>query len=320
MIRKKAISQTSSTNILHVSNIFPRPKKDGGTRTIINLKNLNKFIPYEHFKMESLENIKHLLKKGDLMVKIDLKDAYWSVPISKKSQNMMAFSWEGNLYKFLVMAFGLGPAPRIFTKIMKVPISILRKLSIRILIYQDDMLIMAESLLRIQTARDTTLYLLQNLGFSINWDKSILTPLPRLEFLGMIVDSHLMTISLPEGKVRDLLSKCKEMTSNPSISLRELSQLIGKLNATRPAVTEAPLQLRGLQQNLISAQRLNLSYEDPLVLNKEGLLEIQWWIKNLTIAKSRPIHLAPPQMIIETDASTTAWGAHQVGGITIGDH
>ena len=84
MIRKKAISQTSSTNILHVSNIFPRPKKDGGTRTIINLKNLNKFIPYEHFKMESLENIKHLLKKGDLMVKIDLRTL---IGVSQSAKN-----------------------------------------------------------------------------------------------------------------------------------------------------------------------------------------------------------------------------------------
>lgn len=62
---------------------FVVPKKDGGHRPIINLKPLNGFIPYEHKKMESINVLNDLLRKGDYMAKIDLKNAYLTVPVWK---------------------------------------------------------------------------------------------------------------------------------------------------------------------------------------------------------------------------------------------
>ena len=43
--------------------------------------------------------------------------------------------------EFLVLPFRLGPGPRKFTKLMKVPIATLRRLNIRVVIYLDDMLL-----------------------------------------------------------------------------------------------------------------------------------------------------------------------------------
>ena len=96
----------------------------------MNLKNLNKFIPYEHFKMESLHCLKFLLEQDDLLCKIDLKETYFTVPLNKNSQKFVRFQWSGNLYEFHCLCSGLGPAPRIFTKLLKVPIALLRRVSI----------------------------------------------------------------------------------------------------------------------------------------------------------------------------------------------
>ena len=115
MISKRAIHPVPWEEGQQLSSIFTRPKKEGKVRTIINLKRLNQFIPYVHFKMDKLTDLKSLLRKNDFMVKIDLKDAYWSIPIHKDSRKFLRFMWEGQLYEFLVLAFGLGPAPRIFT-------------------------------------------------------------------------------------------------------------------------------------------------------------------------------------------------------------
>ena len=57
------------------------------------------------------------------MVKMDLKDAYFTITLEDKSWKYTRFMWEGNIYKFTCMMFGLGPAPRIFMKIMKIPIT-----------------------------------------------------------------------------------------------------------------------------------------------------------------------------------------------------
>jgi len=45
-----------------LSNVFLVPKKDGGFRPVINLKALNHFVPYEHFKMEGLHCLKDILQ------------------------------------------------------------------------------------------------------------------------------------------------------------------------------------------------------------------------------------------------------------------
>ena len=64
------------------------------------------------------------------------------------------------------------PAARIFTKLLKVPMTILRRLNIKIIIYLDDMLLIGHSLEEIFIDRDTIIFLLQHLGFVINWKKS----------------------------------------------------------------------------------------------------------------------------------------------------
>lgn len=89
--------------------------------------------------------MKDMLKEGDYMCKIDLKDAYFSVLLHKDFRKYLRFHWKGNLFEFLCLCFDLGPAPRIFTKLLKVPIAILRRLKIRLVIYLDDMLLMGLS-------------------------------------------------------------------------------------------------------------------------------------------------------------------------------
>ena len=129
MLEKGAITKAVPLPDQVISNIFLREKREEGTyRPIINLKHVNQFIPYQKFKMETLKNVKTLLMKGDYLVKLDLKDAYFSVPLNENSRKYTRFEWLGNLYEFTCLMFGLGPAPKVFTKIMKIPISLLRRL------------------------------------------------------------------------------------------------------------------------------------------------------------------------------------------------
>jgi hypothetical protein len=88
MLEKQAISQVDAHSERQgfLSSIFLVPKKDGGHRPIINLKKLNEFIPHTHFKMEGIHMLKDLLRQGDFMAKIDVKDAYFAVPINEKDR------------------------------------------------------------------------------------------------------------------------------------------------------------------------------------------------------------------------------------------
>ena len=81
LLEKEAISPAEATDGF-ISNVFLVPKKEDQWRLILNLKALNAYTIREHFKMEDICSVKDLLVRGDYMCKLDLKDAYLSVPIS----------------------------------------------------------------------------------------------------------------------------------------------------------------------------------------------------------------------------------------------
>ena len=51
------------------------------------------------------------------------------------------------------------------------------------------------------------------------------------------------------------------------------------------------------------------SYEHCLVLTQEARLEMLWWIENLESNNGRNLLVDPPQVVIQTDASKSGWGA-----------
>ena len=124
-----------------------------GQRLVINLKKLNSFINAPHFKMEGIHTLKSLLQKEDWLVKIDLKDAYFSVPISKEQRKFLCFQFRDRFYQFNCLPFGLASAPWVFTKTLKPIAALGRELGIRLIVYIDDILLMAETK---EKARDQT--------------------------------------------------------------------------------------------------------------------------------------------------------------------
>jgi hypothetical protein len=66
LYQKNAISRVSNQNSCRtnqfVSPVFTVPKKGGGHRPVINLKMLNQFIEYQHFKMDNPKQRRKAIK------------------------------------------------------------------------------------------------------------------------------------------------------------------------------------------------------------------------------------------------------------------
>lgn len=82
LLRKGAIEKVDPVEGQFISNIFLVPKKDGSLRLVINLKQLNFFVEYQHFKQENISLAPDLIQKDDYLTSIDLCDAYFSISIS----------------------------------------------------------------------------------------------------------------------------------------------------------------------------------------------------------------------------------------------
>ena len=294
LVEKGAITPVHPTPMGFYSRLFLVPKKGDSFRPVIDLSHLNKFIANEHFQMENLTCIKHLLNVNEYMVKLDLKDAYLTVGVHPESQKFLRFFWLGQTYQFLALPFGLNTAPRIFTKLLKPVVAYLRTRNIRLLIYLDDILIIGSSVQILREHTALVIELLQNLGFIINYEKSLLTPTLVLEFLGFLINSKTMKFYLPQTKVAKVLDLCKSLLKENPISLHLLAQLQGFLESCRPAVWLAPLHFRHLQSCLIQQVALNKgSYQGTVLLDPQAREELQWWITNIKRVNGSPIH--PPQ-------------------------
>ena len=151
LLQKEAISPIcppfDKTTSEHgfVSQLFLVPKKDGGIRAVVNLKALNSHVQQVPFKMEGIHLLKDILRPGDWMTKVDLKDAYFSIPVRSHDRKFLRFRWQGKMYQFNCLPFGLSSAPWIFTKATKPVVTILRTLGMRITIFINDSLVMAPS-------------------------------------------------------------------------------------------------------------------------------------------------------------------------------
>ena len=60
------------------------------------------------------------------------------------SQKYLRFQWKDNLYEFQSLPFGLSSAPRVFTKLLKPVLARFRHQGMRLIMYLDDMLVMAQ--------------------------------------------------------------------------------------------------------------------------------------------------------------------------------
>ena len=69
--------------------------------------------------MDTLETVTRMMKPGCFMASVDLKDAYYTVPIHSDHQKYLKFVFNGTLYQYKCLPNGLSSAPRIFTKLLK---------------------------------------------------------------------------------------------------------------------------------------------------------------------------------------------------------
>ena len=95
--------------------------------------------------------------------------------------------------------------------------TILRRINIKIIIYLDDILLIGHSLEELVMSRDTVMFLLQHLGFIINWKKSVLTPVQEIEFLGLTINSVTLELSLNKIKTQKVVSERQNLLNNPQV-------------------------------------------------------------------------------------------------------
>ena len=302
-----------------ISNIFIRPKKDGSVRLILNLKKLNEHIDNCHFKMETLKSAILLMRPLCFFASCDLCDAYFSLNVNSFFRQYLRFYWRGICYEFTCLPNGVNFGPRIFTKLLKCAFSHLRKHGYLNCGYIDDSLLVAYDFSSCKNNIAATVQLFDSLGLTIHPVKSVLIPTQIIEFLGFILNSITMTVSVSVEKGQKLVDLSAFVLSKSQCTIRDLAQLTGKFVACSPAVKYAALYTKRLEIFQTDMIRFHLGdYDSLITLSPACREDIQWWIFNIKHS-SKPVLVPDFTYSIFTDSSQSGWGgtmgSHSTGGL-----
>ena len=313
-LAKGVIEETRFDRSGYVSNIFIRPKSSGGHRLILNLKGLNDHVEYHHFKMDHLSSVLPLISKNCYLASLDLADAYYSVNVRKSHRKFLQFSFQGRHFRFTCLANGISSAPRTFTKLMKIPLSTLRERHGLVLsAYLDDLILVAPTKEKLLQSIDLTQKMLRSLGFHISLKKSALVPSHRVQFLGFMIDSSEMTVTLPTNKIEIISTLLTETLQSSCMSIRNFATLVGKLTATLSANRYGQVFLKNLEVAKTQALcRNQFNFDRVMEITPTVKQELGWWLDNID-SSYRPILIPNPHLVLFTDASFQGWGYHIEG-------
>ena len=259
------------------SKMFCVQKPNGKWRPIINLKPMNRFVAKQKFRMETVQDVREMLRPGDFGATIDLQDAYYHVPVAKRSRRYLRFMLDGVVYEYQALPMGLTCSPRVFTGINKVLGTLFRRHGIRVVFYIDDIVVLGVSE---EDCRQRVLFVLQSLrglGFLINSAKSHLVPSQSFTYLGLQWDTKNWRISLKSDREVAIRARARHILDKEVVTCREVSRLVGQVLSTRDAVPLARGRIRRVQWEFLKSCPDQSRLNSLMFLSEEAREELQFW-------------------------------------------
>ena len=149
--------------------------------------------------------------KGNYMRKLDLKDAYFTIPLHIDSRQLVRFLWEGNLYEFSCLCFRLWSSSINIYKNNESTLNNFKKIVKLHDNYLDDMLLIGRTMEETIIARDNVTFLWQHLGLLQNLKNSVIEPTKKIQFLGLIMNSLDMKLPLTAEKLEKVQRQCQSL-------------------------------------------------------------------------------------------------------------
>ena len=142
-----------------------------------------------------------------------------------------------------------------FTKLLKPVYSPLRQEGHESSGYMDDSYLQGDDYVDCVANIKCTLSIFHWLGFIPHPEKSVLLPTQRFTYLGFILDSVEMKVSLTPDRTEGLIKCCRDVLSKPRNIIREVASLVGMMTASFPAVMFGSLQYCSIDMDKNDALR-----------------------------------------------------------------
>lgn len=306
---------------LITSAIGSVPKDNGSVRLIHDASMPNKFclnslVEEKACSYMDLNYACKLIKHNDYLCKVDLKNAYRCVSLHESNYNLTGLHWkfegdaEDTYFYDTKLPFGASKSPSIFQCLSSAVCRIMKaKFNILVISYLDDFLIISNSYNECKSALQKLLFILRQLGFHINYSK-IDGPAQKLIFLGVLIDTGEMTLSLPDRKLADFHGLLQTFQNKRRATKRQLESLIGSLNWASQVIQGG----RSFMRRMIDLKNTLKNHSDKALLNSDFSADLEWWLKFMKTFNGRTCILDnKPISSLQCDACSEGGGATFLG-------
>ena len=183
------------------------------------------------------------------------------------------------------MPNGYGPAMRIFTKITKIPFSVLRMQDHTAVVCTEDSYLQGCSYKSCLKNVNDTIIMPQSLGFTIHPQKSVLKPKQNLIYLGFVTNSKDLTLNFTEEKRQKNFDLCPKHFEKSKPNIKFVTQVICNIVASFPAVPLGPLFHRTFETDkIVRVKKLRQNHDTEAELSNKACSEIVWLKYNVKIS------------------------------------
>lgn len=183
------------------SPILLLDKPDGSHRFVVDFRKVNQVTKKDSYPLPIVTTILDRLRDARFLSSLDIKSAYWQIPLDEASKEKTAFTIANRgLFQFVTMPFGLSNAPGFWQRFVDSVLG--QDLEPFVFVYLDDIIIVTQTFQQHIKVLKEIFKRLKEAKLTLNKDKCKFCR-PELKYLGYIVSEK--GLQVDPGKVKAIV-------------------------------------------------------------------------------------------------------------------
>ncbi|RUS85862.1 hypothetical protein EGW08_006346 [Elysia chlorotica] len=214
-----------------VSPIVVVPKKSGGVRLCVDMREANKAIKRERHPMPTIEDMINELNGSTVFSRIDLQQAFHQLELDEESRFITTFSTHVGLRRFKRLMFGVNAAPEIFQHALS---TVLQDIP-GVTHFIDDIIVHGANKAAHDKSLADTIHRFQERGVKLNKEKCLFG-VRKLSFLGHTFGPD--GVSVEPRKIQAIIDTKEPKTVSELRSFLGMTQFVARYIKSYATITE----------------------------------------------------------------------------------
>lgn len=225
MLRLGVVEKSSSPWASSI--VMVKKAKSDSWRFCVDFRKLNSVTARDSYPLPILADVLDKLRDARYLSTLDIKSAYWQVPMEKNSRQYTAFIVPTRgLFQFTRMPFGLHNAPATWQRLID---KILGNLEPFVFVYLDDVVICTQTFEKHLEVLEEVFRRLREAQLTVSFDKCHFCK-PNMKYLGFVIDRKGLHVN--PDKIKSMFEL------PPPQNVKEVRRIIGRFSWYRRFVPE----------------------------------------------------------------------------------